>query len=352
MKFLIGIGSYIKTHILIVSIVSTVVVGGLIATPIITHNLNSNSKYNNEDFNNKNESTSPIKEEDSKDIVIKLNVSGECPTTKKNSFSSGSCKVDSYEIKNDENGIFKEIDFNGLEYCDVYGSMCVRNEENIAEKSVLNKIYEISIQYNLNLIPDYRYMKYEEYNNVREIILKPLEDLKWEGIFNLNDNIAVSISTRYYGEWSNQCMGDAYDGTRVYDLQKCQMDYSFANKTLSSGIDVKLKNQPYYKIGDIINYKQVDGTDVQEILVQQLSVYGNPKFYKESSYNLLGTYKNGYRDLYSNKFYHDKENNVLNLGDLNLSSFEFNQPTIENSYIYTILDESLCEEYHLKCDRW
>lgn len=42
MKFLMIIGSYIKTHIITTVVISTVVVGGAIATPIIVNNINDN----------------------------------------------------------------------------------------------------------------------------------------------------------------------------------------------------------------------------------------------------------------------------------------------------------------------
>lgn len=156
------------------------------------------------------------KVEENKYITIKLDINKDCNTEVKDS-----CKVTNFTIENDKDNIFRDLDLDDSYYCDLYGNDC---KEDIRNTSTLNKIYEIAVQHNMNLIPDFRYLVNDDYKKTREIIIKPLEDLKWEGKINLNENVLVKLSTTNYNEFESYCMIDDKDYGKQYVMSRCGID--------------------------------------------------------------------------------------------------------------------------------
>ena len=105
-------------------------------------------------------------------ITIKIKLNEDCDPTIKES-----CKVKDYKVENDIKNIFKDLDLNGSTYCLMNKQFC---SEDIFNTSTLKQIYDIAIKNNLNFIPDYRYLVDDKYKTIREIIIKPLDELKFD----------------------------------------------------------------------------------------------------------------------------------------------------------------------------
>ena len=284
---------------------------------------------------------SPIKQEEvevNKYITIKLTLNEDCNTEK-----NDSCKVENFTIENDKDNIFKDLDLNNTTYCDLYGNKC---KDKTDKTNTLNKIYDIAIQNNMNLISDYRYLVNEELKTSREIILKPLDELKWDNKINLNENVLVQISTINYNEFESYCMIDDNDYGKQYVMTRCGIDQGGIKKKISDNLIEQIKSTP----GRVYKEKFTDDLGYEEVIISNILFYGNPRFYKENNYNLLGKYLNeygydgGYKTLYN-----DYANNI-NRNTLNISRGMDINYKVSNEY--RILDEQLCEEYNLVCDRW
>lgn len=288
---------------------------------------------------------SPTKQEEvevNKYITIKLTLNEDCNTEK-----NDSCKVENFTIENDKDNIFKALDLNSTTYCDLYGNKC---KDKTDKTNTLNKIYDIAIQNNMNLIPDYRYLTNEEFKTSREIILKPLDELKWDNKINLNENVLIQIKTSNYNEYEESCVINDKEFGKEIDPQRCgpvENGYSGGiKKKISDNLIEQIKSTP----GRLYKEKFTDDLGYEEVIISDSLLLGNPRFYKESKYNLLGEYPNeygwdgGYKTLY-NEDIKSISRNTLNIS----RGMDINYRV---SYEYKILDEKICEEYNLVCDRW
>lgn len=281
---------------------------------------------------------SPTKQEEvevDKYITIKLTLNEDCNIEK-----NDSCKVEKFTIENDKDNIFKDLDLSNTTYCDLYGNKC---KDKTDKTNTLNKIYDIAIQNNMNLIPDYKYLVNEEFKTSREIILKPLDELKWGNKINLNENVLVKIETANYNEYEDYCMTTNKIFGKSNILTKCDREQGGIKKNISNSLINQINNTT----GRVYKGKFVDDLGYEEIMISQIYLFGNPRLYNENNYNLMGDHiKDGYNKLYNN-YINNINYNPFNIGtgiDIDTN----NRITKE----YKILDEQLCEEYNLVCDRW
>lgn len=273
--------------------------------------------------------------ETNKYITIKIKVNEDCSTKKDNS-----CKVEKFTVENDKDNIFKDLDLNGLSYCDMYGNYCYSD---IKDVSALNKIYDIAIKNNLNYIPDYRYLVDGTNDVNREIVLKPLEEFKWKDKINLNENVLVKITTGNYLEYEARCMyEDKEYGGKSKVGTWCDREQGGLKRKISSDLPDQINKTP----GRTYKSTFVDDLGYEEIMMSDIKLFGNPMLYKESSYNLLDNQRISYKKLY-NDYLVDLGYNTFNI-DVGMDKDTAQRTTYE----YKMLDEKLCEEYKLACDRW
>lgn len=277
--------------------------------------------------------------ETNKYITIKIKLNEDCSTKKDNS-----CKVEKFIVENDKDNIFKDLDLNGLNYCDIYGNYCKRE---INEISALTKIYDIAIKNNLNYVPDYRYLIEDNNGLDREIILKPLEEFKWKDKINLNENIVAKIRTSNYLEYEARCM---YEDKEFGGKSKVETWCGPVENGHSGGLKKKISSDLIQQInktpGRVYRSTFVDDLGYEEIMMSDIGLFGNPMLYKENSYNLIENRKWGYWDLYNDYIIN------LNYNTFNIDQGMGLEGVDHTTFEYKMLDEKLCEEYKLTCDRW
>lgn len=297
-----------------------------------------------------NSNNNEVVEETSKYITIKLNVEGKCQnndhyTVKVSRYCSNS-KVVSFTVENDKDNIFKDLDLNGLEYYDLYGTDCYgSNKEAKMKASALSQIYEIASQHNLNYIPDYRYVTATDdtYDNIREIVLKPIEEFNDnEDVINLNENILVSISTLDYVKYDKSL----FSYNKLYkqpQIAATDFNPNLVIKNIDEDTINKIKNLKYYKLES-----QGASKGVQYLSISKITLFGSPRLYKSSDINIMNT-ETGYRELYKEDLAYPTAPEHYYLDSEYVGNNIDKHDSITDR---KILDEQLCEDYKLTCDRW
>lgn len=294
----------------------------------------------------------PTKQEEvevNKYITIKLTLNEDCNTEK-----NDSCKVEKFTIENDKDNIFKDLDLNNTTYCITDKKGC---SQEAFKTSTLKQIYDTGIQHNLNVIQDYRYLVNDKYKTTREIVLKPLDELKWNGKINLNENVVVTLNTNVYNEYENHCMAISKDISvegKVRDPQTCGPTENGYPGGIKRKISNELINQVNSTPGRKYEGKGKDSLlDYETITISSISIPGNPRFYRNPNYTTWVNesdkgVKNGNIDQIYKGLYSDEALKLI----YNPFNIDGDMDSTPEKIEYKILDEKICEEYSLTCDRW
>lgn len=264
--------------------------------------------------------------ETNKYITIKIEVDGKCARQGKND-----CNIKDYKIENDKNNIFKDLDLNNMYYCDSYGDYCNKYTN---DKVALKEIYNIAIKNNLNLIPDYRYLVNDKYKTTREIILKPLDEFKWESKINLNENVLVTIYTETYNEFEDRCMYTDEENGKQTVATWCDREQGGIKKKISDDLIEQINSTP----GRVYKSTFIDELGYEEIVINELYLGFNPRFATDNTTNI-----------FNKKDYIKDIQKINNYNPFNIGPGISSNPTKTES---KMLDEKLCKEYKLTCDRW
>lgn len=271
---------------------------------------------------------SPTKQEEvevNKYITIKLTLNEDCNTEK-----NDSCKVEKFTIENDKDNIFKDLDLSNTTYC---GDV-VKCNTNTRDTSVLSKIYDIAKVNNMNLIMDFKNTGKE-----RNIVIKPLEDLKWDGKINLNENVQVLIETEVYNEYEEHCMQTSKEFGKSMTPTKCGPTENGYPGGIKRKISNELINQVNSTPGRKYEGKGKDSLlNYETIIISKIFFGYNPRFLKEMP----------------TKFFDNKEviDDIQKINYINTFNISTDMDSTPTKSEVKILDEKICEEYNLVCDRW
>lgn len=259
--------------------------------------------------------------------------------------------VKSFKVENDKQGIFTNItleDIIKMEF-EVTNAEYGLNQTTIRESdymytTILRGLNKLALDNNLVMLPDYS-IYLDETKTTTSIIFKSKDEVKpYEDKINLNDNIVVynqientaqfkdkcvEVYLNYYGENAFISGGAGGDATTDRQLGMNTENTCVINPT-QDRLD-KLSNIQWVKYLD-----KVSNGKHEQIIVSRLepldSVMHVNTFFKERVVD----------EIYTNLV---KEAHLFADG---------NSPKLSkyNQKEYFILDEQLCEEYNLVCDRW
>lgn len=275
-------------------------------------------------------------------ITIKIKLNEDCDPTIKES-----CKVKDYKVENDIKNIFKDLDLNGSTYCLMNKQFC---SEDIFNTSTLKQIYDIAIKNNLNFIPDYRYLVDDKYKTIREIIIKPLDELKFDGRINLNENVVATFNIEYYNELEERCMYTDKDLGKEQVMSWCDREQGGIKKRISDELINQVNSTPGRKY---LGKGGINEIGYESIIISSMQIPNSPRFYREPSFTTwINDRDKGIASGDIGQIYKGMYNDEA-------MKFMYNPFNINNDMDSTpgrtetkILDEKLCEEYKLTCDRW
>lgn len=349
MNLIMSIVAYVKTHVISSIIVSVVLVSGVIATPIIINNINSNEEIIDKEINKQEENI----EKENKYITIKFEISGEdkCLTRETlhtKDYQNCDIKITNATIENDKNDLFKDIVMVDKSFVPVF-----------------DEIFNLSLQNDLIALFDYRYLTSTEYKNIREIIIKPEQEIiQYNGKFNLNDNIVVYASINEYYEttstFANTLLSKFSDG-----INYGNPDATFPYFSLSQMFVKKVNVDTINKISELPGHNLIEYTteninngdeniNYDLVIMEKLSPFG-PWFQKDIKsnpvgYDTSGVYAINFKS-YVEEFNHYQYQRDI-LQEYNIIANWYSKYDNKYGKNYYILNEEICEKYNLNCDRW
>lgn len=242
------------------------------------------------------------------------------------------------EIKNDEQGIFKNVSSDDL------------------TKHYLPTIKEVASNNNLVLLPDYKHYL-EEDAVISKIILKPQNEIiSTDDKINLNENIVVWNWIQEAVQVKDKC------ATVYLDYYKDSDPYTFGG-TGSAATDARLGMQTYNTCNIRSTQDRLD--NLNEIKWVKYLDKEDEIAYEGESYEY--TYDNiiiswlrplDYEHHIDSRF---KQYEIIDIGKelVEKAHLVSNGGNVGDEYYtkynqkkYFILDEQACEEYNLVCDRW
>jgi len=307
----------------------------------IKNNIENKDEINNNEI---------IEEKKYLTIELKIETVSKKTVTGNEEFISYNTNVLESNIKNDENNIFKDL-------------MVVDKTYDEAYKEI-QKIAEIN---SLTPISNYNHLISTTDINTTTIIFKPTEQIeKYNGKINLNDNIVVVDTLTSYSKMTKSC-ADAllsYDyGINHYNLSNDDI-YRVANgdgincyfRTIDESLIKEFEKLSWHKVlgkgEELITRGEAGDVILENVFVSRIVPLGvwfedidefNLNSYQRTmleKYNVQTTinWYRDFRDGYIRFNYQDKYNrNFSTLGEIK---------------DYYILDEQICKEYNLICDRW